>query len=455
MGLSKPPGRFLAFERAPIEGVVGSRPTLGKIAKQAFERERGAYYRYLLTHLLTAPYLGLRSLKRKKRKSTRGLMLRRLAGGTRPPKSARWVVLFARALGEVRLAANVAHELAEECGLDVYILVQDREGLQANLSGTPIGVAPFNNPVSAWLFRRRWTPRALLATEAWENHHVKALAAKAGIPTVVFNVQITPEETAEAAAKPESGWKWRLVSLYAVQDERHRERLRSIGVPEDRIRREAPIGMRLVDSAEKRKDLAEHWRGALGLAPSVGPVLVAGSTWRLDEEAVLTAFGRIRERFPNAVLVLAPRRADGLDEVLRARSVSFARRSRPPVSIPDSGVVLLDSRGELRQVYCVADAAFVGGTFDPGVGGHTPSEALSWHVPIVVGPYFERQAAWIEFLQSSGCLEVARNADELADALLSILSSSETRSSMAAAAAKVVDGQRGRAAEFWRSLNLT
>ena len=43
--------------------------------------------------------------------------------------------------------------------------------------------------------------------------------------------------------------------------------------------------------------------------------------------------------------------------------------------------------GELGTLYQRASAAFVGGTFTPSVGGHSPAEALGSGCPVVHGPY--------------------------------------------------------------------
>src|SRR6185295_371533 len=84
----------------------------------------------------------------------------------------------------------------------------------------------------------------------------------------------------------------------------------------------------------------------------IGPqrtVLVAGSTVRGEEVAVLRAFARIKAAIPSALAILAPRQPERFGEVERiARDAGFVtmRRSELPIDAePRADVVVLDSIG--------------------------------------------------------------------------------------------------------------
>jgi 3-deoxy-D-manno-octulosonic-acid transferase len=57
----------------------------------------------------------------------------------------------------------------------------------------------------------------------------------------------------------------------------------------------------------------------------------------------------------------------------------------------DASVVLLDTTGELARELRGAEWAFVGGTFDPALGGHSPWDAARAGVPVVGGPHVHAQ----------------------------------------------------------------
>jgi tetraacyldisaccharide 4'-kinase len=139
--------------------------------------------------------------------------------------------------------------------------------------------------------------------------------------------------------------------------------------------------------------------------------VVGASTRPGDELALLRSI----ETLPEAIgLVLAPRHAERFDEVwsLVQREVGDAcwRRSDGPVPA-GARVLLLDTLGELAGVLGPARAAFIGGTFDERIGGHSPSEALNAGVPVVAGPNVASDP-----MAFAGVVRV-RSASELAQGL--------------------------------------
>src|SRR5439155_10107270 len=93
---------------------------------------------------------------------------------------------------------------------------------------------------------------------------------------------------------------------------------------------------------------------------------------------------------PGALAVLAPRQPERFGEVERlARDAGFVtiRRSELPIDAePRADVVVLDSIGELAQLYQLATAVFVGGSLVDH-GGHNILEPAMFGKPIVFGPY--------------------------------------------------------------------
>ena len=80
---------------------------------------------------------------------------------------------------------------------------------------------------------------------------------------------------------------------------------------------------------------------------------------------MLQAFRRIKASVANPLLVIAPRNPERFAEVVQlARNQAFVtvRRSDLPIDAePRAEVVVLDTIGELAQVYQIATAVFVGG----------------------------------------------------------------------------------------------
>jgi 3-deoxy-D-manno-octulosonic-acid transferase len=175
-------------------------------------------------------------------------------------------------------------------------------------------------------------------------------------------------------------------------------------------------------------------------------VVVAGSTMRGEELPVLRAFRRVKTVAPQALLVLAPRHAERFDEALhlaRGEGFSTARRSDLAIDAdPRADVVVLDSIGELAQVYQLATIAFVGGSLVE-TGGHNILEPAVFGRPIVVGPHmanFAEIAA--EFLANGAAVQVP-SAAGLEEAMVDLLVDPVRRASLGAAARALVDANRG------------
>jgi 3-deoxy-D-manno-octulosonic-acid transferase len=183
------------------------------------------------------------------------------------------------------------------------------------------------------------------------------------------------------------------------------------------------------------------------------PLWVAGSTHGGGEEqAVLEAHQRLREAFPDALLVLAPRHPTRFTEAAQALAqagVSFARRSQQAAAIANGPhpVLLLDSLGELLDFYAAADVAFVGGSLVP-VGGHNLLEPAALGVPILTGPNNFNSEEIARLLIARGAAEVVHNAPELAARVSALLADPQARERMGAAGRASVDGNRGALAKL-------
>jgi 3-deoxy-D-manno-octulosonic-acid transferase len=75
-----------------------------------------------------------------------------------------------------------------------------------------------------------------------------------------------------------------------------------------------------------------------------------------------------------------------------------------PRTIAPGTIFLLDSIGELAQIYSLASVAFIGGSlFAPG-GGQNPLEPAAHGVPILAGQHMQNFRAITAALQRAGAL---------------------------------------------------
>jgi 3-deoxy-D-manno-octulosonic-acid transferase len=389
------------------------------------------YLWYLLFHLLAWPYLAYRGWRIAQKRNERELTWTRLWGGTPPASSAdrRGILILAKNLGEARAALLSAEQIRDaDSQVPMAILVVMKlsyDFIRKPNASFSIGYTPYNNPLSAYLMLQHWKPQTILfANHNHDHHHTTYIAKCLGIKTLVVNGSLTD---ADAAGRHEqlrkrrfTTWRRTEIGAYAVQTEADKKRFVDLGVDERRILVTGPLYSTTERTADETNSLTGFWNAFLNpVSDEHTPVIIAGSTYPPEEEIILDAFATVQKSFPHAILVLAPRdshRDGGADSTLRSRNLSYVRRSQSeqrPKNIP---IVLLDTFGELKDIYAAANIAHVGGTFDTIVGGHTPVEALSWDIPMTIGPEYAHQVALVDKLMSAGLLTICQNAEELASA---------------------------------------
>jgi 3-deoxy-D-manno-octulosonic-acid transferase len=179
---------------------------------------------------------------------------------------------------------------------------------------------------------------------------------------------------------------------------------------------------------------------------SARPTLVAGSTWPADEEHLLAAWIRIREKIPDARLIIAPHETSDADlrsieSWARSRKLGIARIDAN--AAPDADVVLVDRHGILGDLYALADVAYVGGGFH-SAGLHSILEPAAFGVPVLFGPRNEKSPDAGKLLQAGGGAEVT-GAVDLAIRLGDWLGGVATRDAGGAAARSMVQDGLGAA----------
>lgn len=178
------------------------------------------------------------------------------------------------------------------------------------------------------------------------------------------------------------------------------------------------------------------------------PVLLAGSTHKGEEEALLKALQQIRGSFPSAKLVIAPRDIMRVEE-LRSLAASFgfaAIRRTVLLSSPSDNhdVVLLDTIGELGKIYSVGTVIYVGGSLIPH-GGHNILEPAAHGKPILVGPHmFNFKDTYALFSKREACMTVHDTAT-LVEKVLYILNNEQVRLHMSRETQAIIEENGGAA----------
>ena len=285
---------------------------------------------------------------------------------------------------------------------------------QAGERGIPI-YFPLDLRVCVTRALDTFRPRALLLMESELWPTMIRLAQARGIPVVVVNGRLSPRAFRRHRwARPLLGGTFKRVDLFLMQSQADADRLLQLGVALERVR--------VVGSLK--------WDASLGLRPSPQmiretsarlrldgseAVLVAGSTHRGEETAVLKAFQALRASYPSARLIIAPRHLERLAEVdalIRQGGLSVVRLSQQPSGTGRWGVGLVDTFGQLPVYYALATMVFIGGSLIPH-GGQNPLEATSLGKPVIFGPSMHNFESITHQLLAHHAARQAANAEEL------------------------------------------
>lgn len=193
------------------------------------------------------------------------------------------------------------------------------------------------------------------------------------------------------------------------------------------------------------------------------PLIVAASTHAPEERIVLDAFKQLGESFRDGSprLLIAPRHPERFAEtasLLDATGFKWARRNDAPDGADATcDAVLLDSIGELRAVYPLAEVVFVGGSIAQ-TGGHNVLEPAAAGACIVTGAHTENFKAIIKEFVAAGALVQLPPVSEkeavgaLAATFKELLSDEERRREIAERAQTVLRQNRGATARTVASL---
>ena len=165
----------------------------------------------------------------------------------------------------------------------------------------------------------------------------------------------------------------------------------------------------------------------------------------------MEAYARILQSCPEAILILAPRHLnhiDDIEECIKAAGFPCQRRTTldPPRCERSAQVVLLDTIGELAAVYSVARLVFCGGSLVPK-GGQNVLEPAMWSKPVLFGPSMEDFADARTLIEKAGGGVTVQHVGELAEVASDWLRHPFKADAAGKAARRAILAHRGAAAK--------
>ena len=436
---------------------------------------------YLPAAILTAPWWA--------RKARSGW--RERFGNIEPlppkPPGVKRILLHAVSVGEVNTLRALVPML-REAGCEVVVSAMTDTGLKrarelfAGLDGVLVVrfCLDFSPAVKRFLTAVNPDAVALVELEVWPNL-VRACVDRT-IPIGVINGRLS--------ARSFRGYRrfrrlfartFSSLSFAAVQDADYAARFKAMGVPETRLSitgsmkwdalpgtPPVPGGsspgtptLRGGSSSSSPSHIPPDLQlQADQLATSLGidrnrPLIVAGSTAPIDRVARLSEPGSaalaqfdceealLHAACPEGVqLLCAPRKPEHYERAFAALGGPgrCVRRSAATLPTPMDRF-LLDTIGELRAAYALADIAVIGRTWGD-LGGSDPIEPIALGKATLLGPRYHNFETIVQTFAAAGAIVIA-DAPDVPRELRDLLASPARRTELARRGAAAIAGQQG------------
>jgi 3-deoxy-D-manno-octulosonic-acid transferase len=327
----------------------------------------------------------------------------------RPSGAIMW--LHAASVGESGVALALIDALAaRNASLSFVLTTGTRTSAELVTRRAPLRTthvyAPLDRPDCVRRFLDHWRPDAgvFVESELWPNLILDAEAR--GVKLALVNARMSPRSLRRWTRWRSAGR--RLIGAFtyiSAADARTKDALADL--------RPAPIGepgnLKLAAPAP-RIDTSE--KSDLSAQIGARPVWLAASTHEGEDAIVLAAHEIVRQSFPDALLVVAPRHPErGADISALAHNAPRRSNGVAPTSAP---CYIADTLGELGLFYSLAPVSLVAGSLLPQLKGHNPIEPAKIGSAILTGPYVESFQDVFDALLAAGAASQVQDAASIA-----------------------------------------
>ncbi len=253
---------------------------------------------------------------------------------------------------------------------------------------------PFEPLLFGWLKPQK----ALVVMEAEFWYLLFALAQNRGAKTLLINARMSDRSFPKYE---KIGWLYRQIfkhidEVYA-QTAKDKERLESLGAKNVLVTGNIKLAHLPGVTKEVKK-------------PS-NLVLCGASTHEREEALILDAFAAFKKEHPKAVLLLVPRHPERFTKVAKmmegfADEYHWTTQRYSENQVLSSDIVLVDTLGELVNMYAISDIVILGGAFEP-IGGHNAAEAAQFGCKIISGKHYFNQKDIFDAIEGIAVVEAS------------------------------------------------
>lgn len=172
--------------------------------------------------------------------------------------------------------------------------------------------------------------------------------------------------------------------------------------------------------------------------------ILASSTWPGEEVVLARIVNKLKREYNSLQLIIAPRHVERIPEIrtelLEINCHVSLRSEKSPADL--NSIWLLDSTGELSDLYPSSDIVFIGKSLYAS-GGQNPIEAASYGCVLITGPHMENFKAEADSLDKYKARIVVHSENTLDDELRKLLVDHQHRSNLGRASKEMFEAGRG------------
>lgn len=174
--------------------------------------------------------------------------------------------------------------------------------------------------------------------------------------------------------------------------------------------------------------------------------LIAGSTHPGEEEIILDCYSLLRKKYNQARLIICPRhveRAADIYNIIKSKQMRPVNMSEiNGIAVDQEAVIVVDTIGQLRNLYSLAKVVIIGKTFKVG-GGQNMIEPAFFGKPVIAGPLTYNFKDVVDLLIHEKALVQVSSVEELKEELIELWGNAVRCQSIGMAARRVVEKYKG------------
>jgi 3-deoxy-D-manno-octulosonic-acid transferase len=302
-------------------------------------------------------------------------------------------------LGEARALKPILESLNKE-NIKISTITHTGQA-EAKKYGVDVRYLPYEMFLPFWAKKQK----ILIVLEAEFWYMLFSVMNARGAKVILLNARIS-----EKSAKKYLQFAWfykmmlKKVEIIYAQSDADKIRFIALGAKNIEVIGNIKLAAKIVRTKNYEKPNVE--------------TIVAGSTHENEDEAILKAYIEYRKQGASKLFIV-PRHPERFESVYhlivkyaKLHSLKSSRFSKEKSF--DADIVLIDSMGELNNIYAISDIAILGGAFRDNIGGHNPLEPAYFGCKIITGKHFFHQRELFKYVHHVQYVE----SDEIHKALI-------------------------------------